>query len=280
LQCRYYGIQTNYLNSMLNTIINKLRLKEDSHLAYLKKEPLIKYPERICEQLRSNIPIIEYHYKDDLLYIINEAASLYHIVNSTSKLEKLANAVKMDANGNILDIGANVGIFSYFIKKKFPSANLFSFEPDKKLIPIIKKNLSQFNNYHIIEAAISSYDGEIDFFYNIDSSQVNSTEIDALLPFTTKDQMQNNKVNCKTIVSFCKENNINSIDVLKIDIQGGEYKALKSSESVFKITNQILIEICFLMPEAIPLINLVSNYYKKQEPINEIIMGADLRFFN
>ena len=265
---------------MLNSIINKLGLRKDQQLTYLEKASAIKYPKRIIEQLRSNESIIEYHYQDDVLYIINEPASLYHIVNSTVKLEKLSNAIEVAPQGTIFDVGANVGIFAYFIKKKFPSANLFCFEPDKKLIPNVRKNLSQFKHYQIIEKAVTNYDGEIDFFYNVDSSQVNSTEIDALTPFTTSDKMECNKVNCITIDSFCKENNITTIDLLKIDIQGGEYKALNASENVFKITKQMLVEICFLMPETMPLINLVSSHYTKNEPINEIIMGADLRFFN
>ncbi|GMV78095.1 MAG: hypothetical protein AMXMBFR79_12280 [Chitinophagaceae bacterium] len=265
---------------MINSIINKLRLKRDPTLTYLRKEPNLKLTERIYEQLRSNEPIIEYHYKDDILHIINEPASLYHIVNSTSKLEKLANSININDDATVFDIGANVGIFSYFVKKRFPSAKLFSFEPDKKLIPIINKNLYPFKNYHVMEVAITDYDGEIDFFYNIDSSQVNSTEVDALTPFTTIEKMKSNKVKCRTISSFCQEHNIKNIDLLKIDIQGGEYKALKASENIFGITNQMLVEICFLMPDTIPLINLVSKYYKKHEPVNEIIMGADLRFFN
>lgn len=211
---------------MFNFFINKILAKGDPNIAYLQKNTAIKHPKRISEQLRSDCPIIEYQYKDDTLHIINEPASLYHIVNSTQKLEKLANTTIGYDNGNIMDIGANVGIFAYFIKKRFPSANLFSFEPDKKLLPIIEKNLSQFKNYQIIECAISDYDGEIKLFYNIDSSQVNSTEVDALTPFTTIEKMKSNKVKCRTISSFCQEHNIKNIDLLKIDIQGGEYKAL------------------------------------------------------
>ncbi len=259
-------------------MLNFFKKKESNTIVYLKKDLNLKHLNQIEEQIKSNEKIIEYNYKDDKLYIVNEEASLYHIVNTTSKLEKLANSIVSNEVDIMFDIGANVGIFGYFFKKKYPNANIFLFEPDKKLLPIIEKNLSKFIKNTIINSAVSDFNGEIDFFYNPNSSQTNSTEIEALLPFIEKKHIIKNSVPCTTLNTFCKENQIYQIDVLKIDIQGGEYRALKSSEETLKFTKEILLEVCFLMPETIPLINLMYQHYKNYKPINEIIMGADLKF--
>lgn len=259
-------------------MFNFKKKKESETILYLKKELNLKYLNQIEEQLKSNQEIIEYHYKDDKLYIINEQSCLYHIVNSTSKIEKLANSIVSNEVDVMFDIGANIGLFGYFFKKKYPNANMFLFEPDKKLLPIIEKNLQKFTKKTIINSAVSDFNGEIDFFYNPNSSQTNSTEIEALLPFIDKNDIIKSTVACTTLKSFCEKSKITAIDVLKIDIQGGEYKALKSSEDILGFTKEVLLEVCFLMPETIPLINLMYQHYKNYDPINEIIMGADLKF--
>lgn len=253
--------------------------KSDEIISFLQKEKNLKNVKQIAEQFLGNEPIIEYNYKDDVLFIINEEASLYHIVHSTIKLEKLANAVSANENEIMMDIGANVGLFSYFYKKKFPKTKAYLFEPDKKLLPVIEKNLNKFGEYWIVNAAITDFDGEIDFFRNPKSSQTNSTELVALLPFIEPGGFVSEKVVCQSLLSFCLGNKIEKIDTLKIDIQGGEYKALRHSEEVLKFTKEILIEICFLMPDTVPLITLMDKYFKNSEPINDIIMGADIKFF-
>lgn len=259
---------------------NKTGNKFENIVLSLQSEKRLINVKRIAEQFYSNEPIIEYQYKDDILYIINEEASIYHIVHSTVKLEKLALAVQEKENKVMFDIGANVGLFGYFYKKRFPNASSFLFEPDEKLLLVIEKNMNRFDNYQIINSAISNYDGEVDFFYNPFSSQTNSTEIEALLPFLEEGKIKKSKISCRSLASFCDEYNIQRIDTLKIDIQGGEYKALVHSKEMLKNTKEVLVEICFLMPDTIPLVGLMEKYYKNCEPINDIIMGADLKFFN
>ena len=43
--------------------------------------------------------------------------------------------------------------------------------------------------------------------------------------------------------NFCKENNIDSIDVLKIDTEGSEVEVLNGAKNMLNKTNIILIEV-------------------------------------
>jgi hypothetical protein len=63
---------------------------------------------------------------------------------------------------------------------------------------------------------------------------------------------------CKLISldEFAKKNNINYIDLLKIDVEGFEFKALKGAKQILKNTKYILIEITFS--------NIFKNYDNKK----------------
>lgn len=265
---------------MLNFFKKRAESPYAATIQYLSKEPHLRDLEQIAKQIHDRVPVIAYRYKEHLIHIINEESAIYHIVHTTAKMEKLAGASTAQNGGTLLDIGANIGLFTYFYKKKNPLSRVYLFEPDKRLVPVIKKNLEGFNNYEIIEAAVSDIDGELTFFTNPNSSQTNSTEYEAVVPFASEQSIVKTTVRSIKLSTFCNDRQIRHISTLKIDIQGGEYLALDSSKELLKIADEALVEICFLMPNTIPLIKLMDNYYKKHQPISEIIMGADLKFYN
>src|ERR1700754_1147899 len=112
--------------------LSNLLKRNNSIVDYLRKEPNLQNPKQIADQINSKEPVISFRYKEHQLYIINEEVALYHIVHTTAKMEKLADAVPKNSTGIMLDIGANVGLYSYFYKRRCPDATTFLFEPDKR----------------------------------------------------------------------------------------------------------------------------------------------------
>jgi FkbM family methyltransferase len=270
---------------MMRNILNKIKrrlLNSDYRelIKQLSNNNLISNPEKIAKQIADNVKIIKYKYKNHTLYIFNEPATLYHIVNSTEKLEKLALACRQNSSGVCLDIGANVGIFSYFYKYYNPQATIHLFEPDSRLISAIKMNLENFDKCFIHEIAISNNTGNKSFYLNNKSSQTNSTIKDNVTLFASNDDIEKINVETTTLEKFLTVNQITSIDCLKIDVQGAEYEILNHSKTILGNIDQLLLEVCFLMEDTIPTLNLVSSYFIKSKPINSIIMGADLKFYN
>jgi FkbM family methyltransferase len=253
--------------------------KSNPTIDLLKKEKNLSNIRELADQIHSKEPVITYRYKDDVIKIINEQASLYHIVHTTSKMEKLAEACMIIDEGVMLDIGANIGLFTYFYKKRNPNVQSYLFEPDKRLIPIINANLSSFGNFEIINKAVGEKNEVIDFYVNPQSSQTNSFLIESITPFLNKNDILFIKIESINLKDFCLQKKINTINTLKIDIQGSEFPVLSASEQVLDITQEAIIEICFLMPNTIPLIKLVDKHFQKSAPITEIIMGADIKFF-
>lgn len=107
-------------------------------------------------------------------------------------------------NDIVMDIGANVGAFSYSILHKNPK-HIYCIEPSTNLVDTIKNNLKGYP-VSIINCAVSdnnSNDNELD-----DNVSIYSHE---------------GTYKTRTFKSIIKEYDINRIDFLKIDCEGGEY---------------------------------------------------------
>jgi len=109
----------------------------------------------------------------------------------------------------VVDFGASNGPFPYSIKHKNPS-HVYCFEPSSEQLSSLEKNLSGLNNT-IIPKGISDVDGVSEFeVYGL----VNHFE----------------QIECIRFDTFLKLYNINRIDFLKTDCEGGEY-------SIFNFNN-------------------------------------------
>lgn len=113
----------------------------------------------------------------------------------------------------VFDIGASVGPFSYSIINKNPK-QVFCVEPSDSEFLTLTENLSRYNNATLINKGISSV-----------NSIVNSDML-----FGGESQMQG-----ITFKSLIDEYNIEKIDFLKTDCEGGEY-------DIFNIENMVWLK--------------------------------------
>jgi len=124
------------------------------------------------------------------------------IIKEFSERNLYCRLFDVEHNDIVVDFGASNGPFPYSIKDKNPS-HVYCFEPSKEELPTLKNNL-QGLNYTIIPKAISDKDGYDSFEVY---GSVNKLEV----------------VESMTFKTFIKEYNIQKIDFLKTDCEGGEY---------------------------------------------------------
>lgn len=129
----------------------------------------------------------------------------------------------------VIDIGGNIGLFSYYAVCKGAS-KVYCFEPSPKSCGIIK---SKFNldNIKIEEVAVSSQDGYVTF-YDCDWNSIGSSMYQEL--------EGSKKITCKSINfnNYLKTHNIEKIDYLKIDCEGAEYEIIESLDEYY-LTNNV-----------------------------------------
>jgi FkbM family methyltransferase len=144
-------------------------------------------------------------------------------------LKRLKIFEKLNLNNNSLfiDIGGHEGIFSYFFLDKF-DCNIEIYEPNKKLYKILIKNFKNYKKVKLFNLAVSNKDGKNKLYLHKKSNKNNH------FFFDQSSSMEKNKNNIdrkkfqiiKTINIKKILNKHKFIDVIKIDIEGHEYKIL------------------------------------------------------
>jgi FkbM family methyltransferase len=225
--------------------------------------------------------IINFRYKGDLLRINNDDSALYNIAYSAQKLENMAMSVKGECD-TVIDIGANAGLFAYFIKKKFPRARIYLFEPSADLKEVIAENMRDFEDWRLTEKAVTDTDGFCDFFVNPRNQQTNSLNGEITSVFSGKGDLVKKKIPSVTLDAFVRGEGLEKIDVIKLDVQGAELQVLKKAEYALSVCGCCLCEFCFFDQGVFDIGDIIARLkrrFENYEVINEIKMGADVKFY-
>lgn len=138
----------------------------------------------------------------------------------------------------IVDAGANIGTSSIFFAQKFPNARIFAVEPEASNFQLLQKNLKQYPNVVVVQAA----------FWGTNSTRKIWNRFTGhwgytVAETTNKTQETGQEIHCVTIDSFMKEHGIESIDLLKMDIEGGEKDVLENSQKWIGSVSTITVEL-------------------------------------
>lgn len=138
------------------------------------------------------------------------------------------------ANDNlvIFDIGAHEGYTVKIYKQLFPNASIHAFEPVSKNYELLTANTAGFSSVKTVKKALLSETGSKRI--NINQSSATNSLLNSALTNSYIDALTNTLSNewieSITIDQYCNDNNINNIDILKMDIQGSELSALRGAE--------------------------------------------------
>lgn len=144
----------------------------------------------------------------------------------------LRDIAKINKAKTVLDVGANVGYFSMLCRELYPKSKIYAFEPIPKTFDCLKKNFEKDMNTEVFNLAVGNKEGVLKMSFNEENSAV-----------STVDDKGDIKVKSVTLDSFCKERNIDSIDILKIDTETFESYVLSGARSILKGVKYILMEV-------------------------------------
>ncbi|MGD0752312.1 MAG: FkbM family methyltransferase [Anaerolineales bacterium] len=161
--------------------------------------------------------------------------------------------------GCVIDIGANVGIFTMAVKLKAPQAAVYAFEPIQDTFQVLEQNVRLLggSDIHLYNVAIGSQDHDEKTFTFFPYMPGNSTAIPALKDQQKSvmdqifgkelsdflNQTETRIVQVRTLSSVIREQGITSVDFLKIDVEGGEISVLDGIEEMhWTIFKQVAVE--------------------------------------
>ena len=152
----------------------------------------------------------------------------------------------------IFDVGANIGLFSIFVKGVEPTAKVFAFEPISPTFEVLQKNihLHSLEDVVLFNYGLSSENNPAKIFTFYPNMSANSTtkpedtlaELEDIEVDQNSSKIENlfeeffqekEQVACevRTLSSVINELGIDSIDLLKIDVEGEEYEVFQSIEA-------------------------------------------------
>lgn len=143
-----------------------------------------------------------------------------------------------DDGRSVLDIGANIGIMTAHMSKRFPNSQIHAIEPMPDNICVLKQVMSESGNVRIHETALGEEEGKITMILPVDSgaklqglSHVKTEKIkewnkgkEIEVPITTLDKLF---PNCH-------------VQGIKMDVENYEYEVLLGAEEMIRRCKPVL----------------------------------------
>ncbi len=142
----------------------------------------------------------------------------------------------------IVDVGANIGLASVFYANKYPSARVLAIEPEASNFRMLAKNTAPYSNVTAIRAALWKESCEVAISNPNDDPW-------SFWGFRTADlgrspePGQCQSVRAATLDELLKENGVDVVDLLKLDIEGAEKEVFESSATWIGRVGAIAIEV-------------------------------------
>jgi len=140
---------------------------------------------------------------------------------------------------SVIDLGANIGLFTEWVLDRFGSdTSVIAVEPNGKAIGAFKHIHSNKPNVRLFECLITDNSGdEIELLVNPENSLISSIE------GTGDSYSDKMTVKSMSLPDLMRDNNLEHVDLLKMDVEGAEYMIFKAMDSEFlKRFGHLLIE--------------------------------------
>jgi len=174
-----------------------------------------------------------------------------------NKLLKISNIIIGNTNvKTIFEFGSRYGEDTSEFAKKYSQAKIFAFECNPNTLAVCREKLSKYKNVILTEKAVTEED-KIVPFYAIDKDKTKTSWFDgnqgasSLLIASGKYKVEEYvqkmcRVEGISLFTFMQKNNIPTIDLLWMDIQGAELMALKGLKEKISDVKIIHLEVEFL----------------------------------
>lgn len=166
-------------------------------------------PTALDARLRIGRSAVGLRFRQRDIYVIGEI--LHH------RVYRIRSA--LPARPVIVDAGANIGLASLWLADCYPNARLHCFEPEADTFDLLRHNLRQIPDARCTRAALGVQSGEIALHVTENASDHSV--------FDTGVPARREVVPCLRLGDYLEENGIETVDLLKIDVEGSELAVLQ-----------------------------------------------------
>jgi FkbM family methyltransferase len=156
----------------------------------------------------------------------------------------------------ILDLGANVGFATLFFHRRFPEARIVAVEADPATYKRLVRNVGSLPRVTTVHAAITGSDGPVTFYPSAES--ISSSM------YPRGGAAATVSVNGLAVATLMQQHHLESVDLLKVDIEGAELDALRVAP--LDHVGELIAEVHY------------DLHHGDEAAVRHLLEGFDLRF--
>jgi FkbM family methyltransferase len=141
----------------------------------------------------------------------------------------------------IFEVGARGGEESIQLSNIFSNSKLYTFECNPLTIDICKRNLKDSKNISFFDYGLGDKNEHLPFYSFVKDHNAGSSSFLKRIDFD-ETQKQTGVVRISKLIDFVKDNTIEYIDLLCMDVQGYELNVLKGAEGFIKNIKYVIME--------------------------------------
>lgn len=144
--------------------------------------------------------------------------------------------IKFSRTANtIFDVGANVGLYSLLSAAAKPGVAVHAFEPTPEILDRFKENirLNGFKNIHVNQTAVGRSSGTAVLRECYGSDGANEG-MNFIVGVQQDSEPKDRVVPIVSLDDYCRKAGVDQIDLLKMDIEGGECEALTGAQDLLR----------------------------------------------
>lgn len=146
--------------------------------------------------------------------------------------------VNLESASVIIDAGAHIGTSAIAFAQKYPNATIVAIEPEAENFGILKENVKPWSNIKPLKAALTAESGEMQLLdrgtgpwgYTVTGSHQTVGKT-------------GQTVCCRTVKQVLDQFGFTSVDILKLDIEGGEKDVLENADEWIENVGMLVAEL-------------------------------------
>jgi FkbM family methyltransferase len=141
----------------------------------------------------------------------------------------------------IVDAGANIGLASICFASRFPEARIIAIEPEASNFALLERNVAPYRNVTALRAALWHEDGPLDLV----DPDLGKSGFMTQDPRATEESFGRvlHRVPGMTVERVMREQGIEHIDILKIDIEGAEREVFRDASRWLGAVDALIVEL-------------------------------------
>ena len=217
---------------MIGVLVKKM-VKKTLYYKYVKGYPLIS---RIFDKVLGRERLISIIVCGVKVKVRTNTPDIEVAISGLSGEEY--SSVKVDNVKFIIDAGANIGTSAIYFAKQYPEVKIVAIEAEYSNYCILRENIAEYENITPVHAALwgSNCKKEIKdrktghWGYTVSDAEEHSSNTGQF-------------VHCMTLNRVMKDYDFERIDILKIDIEGGEKDVFENSNGWIDSVETIVAEL-------------------------------------